>query len=184
MYWFHSNTSHIFFINYWVLDAVCHQVCLCDSALLSLSLMPFTPCTPFIHFSHFINLVHLCGCSPSCFVLFHHVPFARCDITLIVQKHVERSDISQGIRSKAGSLCNWQLVFGARGLLGMNVVSVTPDLASCWRGIGPRGVQQNAFVNLVQAPCELWTGGKLAAQTCGMQSSLFPCFGNRGGPWN
>lgn len=96
----------------------------------------------------------------------------------------ERSDISQRIRGKAGSLCNWPLVFGARGLLGINVVSVTPDLASCWCGIQPRGVQQNAFVNLIQTPCELWTGGKLADQTCGMQSSLFPCFGNRGGPWN
>lgn len=44
---------------------------------------------------------------------------------------MERSDISQGIRGKAGSLCDWQPVFGARGLLGMNVVSVTPDPASC-----------------------------------------------------
>lgn len=65
------------------------------------------------------------------FPLFPSVPFARCDIALIEQKHVERSDISQGIRGKAGSLCDWQPVFGARGLLGMNVVSVTPDPASC-----------------------------------------------------
>lgn len=44
---------------------------------------------------------------------------------------MERSDISRGIREKAESLCDWQPVFGARGLLGMNVVSVTPDPASC-----------------------------------------------------
>lgn len=29
------------------------------------------------------------------------------------------------------SLCDWQPVFRARGLLGMNVVSVTLDPASC-----------------------------------------------------
>lgn len=44
---------------------------------------------------------------------------------------MERSDISRGIRGKVESLCDWQPVFGARGLLGMNVVSVTPDPASC-----------------------------------------------------
>lgn len=105
--------------------------------------------------SHFLSCVCLCGCTLSCFPLFQSVPFARCDIALIEQKHVERSDISQGIRAKAGSLWDWQPAFGARGLLGMNVVSVTPDPASCWRGSWPRGVQQNAFVNLIQG--SLWT---------------------------
>lgn len=59
------------------------------------------------------------------------IPFARCDIALIEQKHVERSDISQGIRGKTESLCDWQPVFGPKGLLGMNVVSVTLDPVSC-----------------------------------------------------
>lgn len=94
-----------------------------------------------------------CGRALSC-----SVPFARCDIALIEQKHVERSDISRGIRGKAGSLCDGQPVFGAKGLLGMNVVSVTLDPASCWRGNRPRGVQQNAFVNLIQG--SLWTVGR------------------------
>lgn len=118
------------------------------------AILSFTLHTPFIHLSHFLSCsflqlhsVRLCS--------FSSVPFARCDIALIEQKHVERSDISRGIRGKAGSLCNWQPVFGARGLLGMNVVSVTSDPASCWRGIRPRGVQQNAFVNLIQD--SLWT---------------------------
>lgn len=44
---------------------------------------------------------------------------------------MERSDISRGIREKTGSLCDWQPVFGAKGLLGMNVVSVTLDPVSC-----------------------------------------------------
>lgn len=44
---------------------------------------------------------------------------------------MERSDISQGIRGKTESLCDWQPVFGPKGLLGMNVVSVTLDPVSC-----------------------------------------------------
>lgn len=69
--------------------------------------------------------------APSRFPLSARIPFARCDIALIEQKHVERSDISQGISRKTGSLCDWQPVFGAKGLLGMNVVSVTLDPVSC-----------------------------------------------------
>lgn len=126
--------------------------------IIPLSSLSFSLHVPLICFSHFLLSVHLCShtlLSPAC--LFLSVPFARCDIALIEQKHVERSDISRRIRGKAGSLCNWRPVFGARGLLGMNVVSVTPDPASCWRGSRPRGVRQNAFVNLIQG--SMWTVG-------------------------
>lgn len=129
-----------------------------SSGTQSRVLVPYTAHALF----HSLCSIHLlfltfsfCLCTQSCLFLLPFSPFARCDIALIEQKHVERSDISRGIRGKAGSLCDWQPVFGARGLLGMNVVSVTPDPASCWRGSWPRGVQQNAFVNLI--PGSLWT---------------------------
>lgn len=151
-------------INYWAF--ACGAFFLCahvivprtSRLIIPLSSLSFTLCAPFIRFSHFFSSVCLWACTLSCFSVFRCVPFARCDIALIVQKHVERSDISRGIRGKAGSLRDWQLVFGARGLLGMNVVSVTSDPASCWRGSRPRGVQQNAFVNLIQG--SLWTVGR------------------------
>lgn len=96
----------------------------------TLPLLSFTLHTPFILLSHFLSCSFLQLHSVQ-LLSFSSVQFARCDIALIEQKHVERSDISRGIRGKAGSLCDWQPVFGARGLLGMNVVSVTSDPASC-----------------------------------------------------
>ncbi len=165
VYWLYHHASHVSSINYWAFasgvssGAQPHVLVPYTSRLIiPLSSLSFTLHVPFIRFSHFLSSVRLCGCTLSCFPLFLSVPFARCDIALIEQKHVERSDISRGIRGKAGSLCDWQPVFGARGLLGMNVVSVTPDPASCWRGSRPRGVQQNAFVNLIQG--SLWTVGR------------------------
>lgn len=144
-----------------LLPLVFHQVCslvfvpYTSWLIILLPTLSYALHALFIPFSHLLSCVRLCCCTLSCFPLFPSIPFARCDIALIEQKHVERSDISRGIRGKAGSLCDWQPVFGARGLLGMNVVSVTPDPASCWRGSWPRGVQQNAFVNLIQG--SLWT---------------------------
>lgn len=159
VYWLYLYATHVFSINYWavasgVSSGVQLHVRVSSVNRSTMPLLSFTLRTPLIHLSHFLSCSFLQLHSVQ-LRSFSSVPFARCDIALIEQKHVERSDISRGIRGKAGSLCDWQPVFGARGLLGMNVVSVTSDPASCWRGIRPRGVQQNAFVNLIQD--SLWT---------------------------
>lgn len=56
------------------------------------------------------SLVPFCSCILLQLPSFSSVPFTRCDIALIEQKHVERSDISRRIREKlgvcvTGSLC-------------------------------------------------------------------------------
>lgn len=93
----------------WVnVSAAFRQVCRSTFLLASIVIL-CPPCS--IHSPRPLPpLVPFCRCVGLRLPSFSSVPFTRCDIALIEQKHVERSDISGRIREKlgvcvTGSLC-------------------------------------------------------------------------------